>query len=144
MIKQRCRAIFLVILAAFFLMPGLISCSKSDGNQGTEKGDKQKAEETVNFALDAFIVNLNTPKGTSFLKASLQLELASAALAERAKTKTPHLRDAIVTVLSNKTPEELMTVEGKQQCKDEIALIVNQILGEGSVKNVYFTDFVMQ
>ncbi|HAK89557.1 MAG TPA: hypothetical protein DCP24_10965 [Nitrospiraceae bacterium] len=54
------------------------------------------------------------------------------------------MRDAIVIVLSNKTPEELMTEEGKLQCKDEIILTANRILGDNTVKNLYFTDFVMQ
>ncbi|HCL81739.1 MAG TPA: hypothetical protein DHW81_05790, partial [Nitrospiraceae bacterium] len=58
--------------------------------------------------------------------------------------KTAPMRDAIVIVLSNKTPEELMTEEGKLQCKDEIILTANRILGDNTVKNLYFTDFVMQ
>ncbi|HAK88793.1 MAG TPA: hypothetical protein DCP24_06985 [Nitrospiraceae bacterium] len=101
-------------------------------------------EESVNFALDAFVVNLITERGTNFLKASLQLELANASLLDRAKAKTAPMRDAIITVLSNKSPDELMTEEGKLQCKDELILTANRILGDNTVKNLYFTDFVMQ
>ncbi|HCZ12918.1 MAG TPA: hypothetical protein DHV16_11920 [Nitrospiraceae bacterium] len=144
MMKQKRKTIFLVFCAALFLIPGLIPCSKSDGNQGTGKETKQNIEESVNFALDAFVVNLITERGTNFLKASLQLELANASLLDRAKAKTAPMRDAIVIVLSNKTPEELMTEEGKLQCKDEIILTANRILGDNTVKNLYFTDFVMQ
>lgn len=141
--SQLQKNIFFLVIIGFAVFAA-VSCSNSDGNQGTNKETKQNTAETVNFALDAFIVNLNTPTRTGFLRASMQLELANAVLAEKAKAKTAHLRDAIVTVLSNKTPDELMSVEGKQQCKDEIILIAEQALGENSVKNVYFTDFVMQ
>jgi len=137
------KNIFFLAVIAFAVLAA-ISCSKSDGNQGTGKETKQNIEESVNFALDAFVVNLITERGTNFLKASLQLELANASLLDRAKAKTAPMRDAIVIVLSNKTPEELMTEEGKLQCKDEIILTANRILGDNTVKNLYFTDFVMQ
>jgi len=38
----------------------------------------------------------------------------------------------------------LITAEGKIILKDEIKQRANQILGEGTVLNVYLTDFVMQ
>ncbi|OGW20484.1 MAG: hypothetical protein A2X55_08565 [Nitrospirae bacterium GWB2_47_37] len=137
------KNIFFLAVIAFAVLAA-ISCSKSDGNQGTGKETKQNIEESVNFALDAFVVNLITERGTNFLKASLQLELANASLLDRAKAKTAPMRDAIITVLSNKSPDELMTEEGKLQCKDELILTANRILGDNTVKNLYFTDFVMQ
>jgi flagellar FliL protein len=63
---------------------------------------------------------------------------------EKAKNKTPQLRDAIITLITNKTSEDLITAEGKIILKDEIKQRANQILGEGTVLNVYLTDFVMQ
>ncbi|OGW19371.1 MAG: hypothetical protein A2077_02685 [Nitrospirae bacterium GWC2_46_6] len=137
------KNIFFLAVITFAVLAA-ISCSKSDGNQGTGKETKQNIEESVNFALDAFVVNLITERGTNFLKASLQLELANASLLDRAKAKTAPMRDAIITVLSNKSPDELMTEEGKLQCKDELILTANRILGDNTVKNLYFTDFVMQ
>jgi flagellar FliL protein len=115
----------------------------------SKSGDKPKkegakVEEGVTFALDPFVVNLSDPTGTRFLKVSLQLELAGPAVSEKAKTKTPQMRDAIISLLTSKTSDALISPEGKLQLKDEINLRVNQILGENSVKNVYLTDFVMQ
>jgi flagellar FliL protein len=63
---------------------------------------------------------------------------------EKAKTKTPQIRDAIITLLTSKTSDALISPEGKLQLKDEINIRINQVLGENSVKNVYLTDFVMQ
>jgi flagellar FliL protein len=63
---------------------------------------------------------------------------------EKAKNKTPQLRDAIITLITNKISEDLITAEGKIILKDEIKQRANQILGEGTVLNVYLTDFVMQ
>ncbi|MEN2986142.1 MAG: flagellar basal body-associated FliL family protein [Thermodesulfovibrionaceae bacterium] len=105
---------------------------------------KSKEIQGINFAFEPFVVNLMDQGGNKYLKVSIQLELANAKFAEVAKNKTPQLRDAIITLLTNKTSEELITPEGKILLKDEIKNRANQILGEGSVLNVYLTDFVMQ
>jgi flagellar FliL protein len=98
----------------------------------------------VNFAFEPFVVNLMDSGGSKYLKVSIQLELSNAKLMEKAKNKTPQLRDAIITLITNKTSEDLITAEGKIILKDEIKQRANQILGEGTVLNVYLTDFVMQ
>jgi len=130
-------AVVAVALAAggFFMMKG---------HGGKEKKEDAKVEEGVMFSLDPFVVNLNDAAGTKFLKVSIQLELSGPALMEKAKQKSPQLRDAIITLLTSKTSESLFPPEGKLQLKDEINARMNQILGPNTVKNVFLTDFVMQ
>ena len=131
-------AVVAVALAAggFFLVPKLLG--------GKEKKEEVKSEEGAMFSLEPFVVNLNDPGGPKFLKVSIQLELAGPTLMEKAKQKSPQLRDAIITLLTSKSSESLFPPEGKLQLKDEINARMNQILGANTVKNVYLTDFVMQ
>jgi flagellar FliL protein len=131
-------AVVAVALAAggFFLVPKLLG--------GKEKKEEIKSEEGAMFSLEPFVVNLNDPGGPKFLKVSIQLELAGPALMEKAKQKSPQLRDAIITLLTSKSSESLFPPEGKLQLKDEINARMNQVLGANTVKNVYLTDFVMQ
>ncbi|MGO9380337.1 MAG: flagellar basal body-associated protein FliL [Dissulfurispiraceae bacterium] len=131
-------AVVAVALAAggFFLVPKLIG--------GKEKKEEAKSEEGAMFPLEPFVVNLNDPGGPKFLKVSIQLELAGPSLMEKAKQKSPQLRDAVITLLTSKSSESLFPPEGKLQLKDEINARMNQILGANTVKNVYLTDFVMQ
>lgn len=132
-------AVVAVALAAggFFLVPKFLG-------HGKEKKEEAKSEEGAMFSLDPFVVNLNDPGGPKFLKVSIQLELAGPSLVEKAKQKTPQLRDAIITLLTSKSSESLFPPEGKLQLKDEINARMNQIMGANTVKNVYLTDFVMQ
>jgi len=132
-------AVVAVALAAggFFLVPKFMGGSK-------EKKEETKGEEGAMFSLEPFVVNLNDAGGPKFLKVSLQLELAGPALMEKAKQKSPQLRDAVITLLTSKSSESLYPPEGKLQLKDEINARMNQVLGANSVKNVYLTDFVMQ
>ena len=132
-------AVVAVALAAggFFLVPKFLGGSK-------EKKEESKSEEGAMFSLEPFVVNLSDQGGPKFLKVSIQLELAGAALMEKAKQKSPQLRDAIITLLTSKSSESLLPPEGKLQLKDEINARMNQVLGANTVKNVYLTDFVMQ
>ncbi|MBN2654445.1 MAG: flagellar basal body-associated FliL family protein [Nitrospirae bacterium] len=112
---------------------------------GSEKKEEVKKEEsTAMLVMEPFVVNLYDPSGARFLKVSIQIELSSAEILEKAKAKTPQLRDSVITLLTSKTADSVMSPEGKLQIKDEISLRATQIIGENSVKNVFLTDFVMQ
>lgn len=136
--------IIIIAVAVIAVGAGAFFFFTKSGGEKAQKKEETKAEEGVTFALEPFVVNLSDPSGTRFLKVSLQLELAGPTVAEKAKAKTPQIRDAIITLLTAKTSDALISPEGKLQLKDEINIRINQILGENSVKNVYLTDFVMQ
>ncbi len=64
---------------------------------------------------------------------------------EMAKAKQAPLRDAIISLISSKSADEFLSQEGKMQFKDELVLIINQVLKKGNaVKNVYFTELIIQ
>jgi len=52
-------------------------------------------------------------------------------------------RDRIVRLLNEKTFSDLESIQGKLFLKDKIVEEVNKVLKVGLVKDVYFTDFVM-
>ncbi|BCB96464.1 flagellar basal body-associated protein FliL [Dissulfurispira thermophila] len=146
--KKKGKNLVLIIIIAVAVLAGgagaFFFFTKSGGGKEHKTEETKAQAEGVTFALEPFVVNLSDPTGTRFLKVSLQLELAGPAVMEKAKAKTPQIRDAIITLLTSKTSDALISPEGKLQLKDEINLRINQVLGENSVKNVYLTDFVMQ
>lgn len=104
-----------------------------------------KKSQDVNFALEPFVVNLMDHCGTKYLKVTIQLEISDTKLTEKVKkNKTPQIRDAIIAILTNKISDELITSEGKLFLKDEIKQNMNLIFDENTVKNVYFTEFIIQ
>lgn len=145
--KKKGKLLIIIIAAIVLIAAGagayFFVFSKKTDNKG-EASKQSKETSGVNFSFDPFVVNLMDSGGTKYLKVSIQIELADAKIMEKAKSKTPQLRDAIITLITNKTSEELITAEGKIMLKDEIKQRANQILGEGTVLNVYLTDFVMQ
>ncbi|PAF48936.1 flagellar basal body-associated protein FliL [Helicobacter sp. 12S02232-10] len=91
-----------------------------------------------------FIVNLVTQSGRRYLKASITLELSNQKLQNEINAKATIIQDTIIEILSSKSIEEIATTKGKDRLKDEIASRINDFLIDGYIKNVFFTDFVIQ
>lgn len=108
----------------------------SHGEVSTEVG--------IMFPLDLFTVNLLSESGRRYLKIEMNLELEGEELALELETKKPVLRDVIIRILSGKSLEEVSTIKGKETLKEEILTDLNQRVKDGKIKNVYFTDFVVQ
>lgn len=96
------------------------------------------------YPMDQFIVNLLSDSGSRFLKTKVELELNAETLTPEIDKKKPLIRDIIVRTLSSKTFEEVSTIKGKDRLKDEIVDRINEVLADGHIKNMYFTDFVVQ
>ena len=92
----------------------------------------------------AFIVNLADPELTMYARVSLTLEVSSPEVITEVQKREPIIRDAIIEILSNKTSRELRSPEGREQRKLEIIKRVNTVLVQGGIRNVYFTEFVVQ
>jgi len=105
-----------------------------------------KATEKVGvmFDLGTFVVNLADPDIERYLKVSIVLELKDQKVQAEAQKRLPEIKDAITTLLLTKRSSEIRTPEGIEFLKEEIAKRVNAILPLGGVKNVYFTEFIIQ
>ncbi len=97
------------------------------------------------YTMDKFTVNLaGEPKRTIRLEVNLEM-LGKEGFEEiinsdnRAKA-----RDSIVRILNGQTFGDLESIQGKLFLKDRIATDVNSLLDRGVVKDVYFSEFVVQ
>jgi flagellar FliL protein len=98
------------------------------------------------FPLRTFVVNLADPQRERYLKTTLAL-VVNKSVQQRLTTDDLLLatvQDRTLTILTTKTVEELMSAEGKFLLKQEITLQLNSILGEGSIQELYFADFIIQ
>ncbi len=114
---------------------------------GTAPAVKEKVSDTTlgpMLPLEPFIVNLAEAGGKRFIKITMELELSNKELENEVKGKIPQFKDHIITVLSSKSMDEVITAEGKFKLKEEIMSRLNQNLRGGTVRNVFFTEFVVQ
>ena len=147
-------AVIGVLLVALLGVGGFIVYTQVLGGGGGGEEAKKEAAKAAELkeaaklgvvtALDPFIVNLVDDDGKRYLKVSMQLELDSEMLNEEVTNKMPQIKDTIITVLSEKNTDDLLTVNGKFKLKEQIQTRVNVLLKTGVVKNVYFVEFVIQ
>lgn len=112
----------------------------------SEKKEKNKIEDTLGilFPLETFIVNLSEDSGKRYLKTTLELELPDEVSQQEVEKRIPQIRDNLLVLLSSKSFNDISTIKGKYKLKDEIITRLNTILVNGKVKQVYFTEFVVQ
>lgn len=94
--------------------------------------------------IDEFIVNIISADTPHYVKASLTLELSNKEVEAEAQLRMPQIRDAILLLIGNKTYEEIQDLQGKKQLKAELQNKLNAFLTTGSIKAIYFTNFVVQ
>ncbi|MCI4406256.1 MAG: flagellar basal body-associated protein FliL [Sulfuricurvum sp.] len=111
---------------------------------GGHGGEVASTEVGLMFPLETFTVNLLSESGRRYLKCEMDLEMEGKELSPELEEKKPVFRDIIIRVLSSKSLEEISTVKGKEKLKEQIVNELNMRLKDGKVKNVYFTDFVVQ
>jgi flagellar FliL protein len=97
------------------------------------------------YTMEKFTVNLSgEPKRTIRLEVNLNM-LGKQDFEEVMDfDNRARVRDRIVQLLNDKSFSELESIQGKLFLKDKIAMEVNTILNKGVVKDVFFTDFVVQ
>ncbi len=108
--------------AAYFLLAG-------KKGEGAEKEAKpKKREEPIFVTLEPFVVNL-AGDVQHYLQVGIDLRTADAKVGEDVKVHLPEVRNAVLLLLSSKRPEDVATLEQKNQLREEIRTAVNEPLG---------------
>ncbi len=134
--------------AGFFLMWNKMSAAVAQVQTAGEPAEEENAVEEDAFGplfkLDTMIVNLADKGGKRYLRVTMELELSSQETAAEIEKRMPMIRDSILMILPSKTYAEISTTEGKIALRNQIMTKINELLHAGSVKNIYFTEFVVQ
>ncbi|MFB6272198.1 MAG: flagellar basal body-associated protein FliL [Salinibacter sp.] len=90
------------------------------------------------------VVNPAGSGGNRYLAVSLAFESNSSSVMQELKDKKIVVRDAILTLLSARTVDELSDPDQRDELKRTILKETNRILRRGKVERLYFTEFVLQ
>lgn len=111
----------------------------------TEKGAKRHGPPAI-FALEPFVVNIRDNADIRYLKLKVEFEVGAAGkeIKEEFDPYLPQVRDSILMLLTSKTLDEVKDVPGKNRLRQEIMTSACRIFPRGKIKQVFFTDFVVQ
>lgn len=119
--------------------------SKSKRSSSSNYDDsRQLSDIGILYPLDTFTVNLKSDAGRRYLKVTMSLELEGEELSLELDAKSPVLRDRIIRILTSKTLEEISSKKGKQKVSTQIMDTLNAMISDGTIKGIYFTEFVIQ
>lgn len=105
--------------------------------------DKSGIGEAVAYTMPSFTVNLaGSPR--RYIRVEMTVEMLDKEGYEEVVRNNPVARDQIVRILNRKTFDEIETIQGKLHLKEEIALALNENLKEGVVKDIFFSEFLVQ
>ena len=144
--KSKLKLIIIAIVILFIGVGGIFGYSNI--NKGKEKkAETDKADKaSIVLPLNSFVVNLMDKRGVGkrYLKITMELEVNKEEDKLLVENHNAQLRDTVLLLLSSQSLNEINTMEGKLELKQNLLSRMSQILGDGVVRRIYFTEFVVQ
>ncbi|HAM59972.1 MAG: hypothetical protein A2X51_11785 [Candidatus Rokubacteria bacterium GWC2_70_24] len=105
-----------------------------------------KHEEPVKATapLGSVVVNIGRPDSRRYLKVGVELGLASAKDVKEMEETKARVLDLLITVLSTTPMETLSEGEKRGELKQALLERIHKDLGLTKVRQVYFTEFMIQ
>lgn len=134
-------AVVICALVAFLTVKYAVSSTSKSNYPNQMKNQTSRIGPL--FDAGEFTTNLAQGGEKRFVRIRVVFELNQQSLEEEVEQKLPVLRDNIFLFLNSKTSEDL-GAEKRLQLKEELLVGLNKYLSRGKIKNIYFSDLVMQ
>ena len=133
-----------VAAAAYTFIPRFMNTSSA----GAEPAKAAEPEKPIFLMLEPLTVNLQSEGRSRFLQIGMALRVPDEKTKAQIVEYMPELRSRLLMLLSNRTPDTLVTPEGKAKLAEEIRTTLNTPLAAGQpplgISNVSFNTFVVQ
>lgn len=131
--------------AGFFVLWNKISqIPQHSASAGAMPVEEEETTIGPLYHLDTMIVNLADQGGKRYLRVTMALEVSEQEVVATLENRLPQVRDAVLSILPTKTYDDVSTTDGKIALRIEVMEKINSLLARGNVKNLYFTEFVVQ
>jgi flagellar protein FliL len=94
--------------------------------------------------IDTFVVNLNEPGQSRYLKATFELQVATENAAKQIDKDKRAVRDEILRYLSGLAVADTLGEENKQKIQEALVARLEKVLGGEKVQHLFFSEFVVQ
>ena len=96
------------------------------------------------MVFNELVTNVSGTKGSRYLRTSFEVMSRDASLRNSVKAKEAQVHDAIITVLSNQTIDDIEATGGRNKLRVALIGAINTALGKGVVEELYFLDLIVQ
>lgn len=131
----------------FVLVPLLLAAGAATGywfGAGRAGAEAAEPEPGPVFSVGSIMTNLGPYPRPVYIHISVELEVDGDEALEELEGRSGAVRDRILRILRAKSPADLDGSDGMHELAAEIRDAVNQMLTSGAVREVYFSEFIIQ
>lgn len=152
-------AVGAIIVGILFVYPSLTKASEPTAVQAAEGGEANLNGGPI-YRLKERVLNLADKNARRYVKLGVAVELAvpegwqrlapeerrkrAGELESEVDARAAVLNDALTTIVTAKTAEDLANAAGKEVLREELRMRFNALLGRPEIVKVYLTDFLVQ
>lgn len=104
----------------------------------------EKVERGPLVPFEAFVVNLNEPGSSRYLKVTFEVEVDDAHIAENLTASKGVIRDEVLRYLSGLSVAQTLGEDNKAKIVSEVRGRMEKVVGERKVTRVLISEFVVQ
>jgi flagellar FliL protein len=93
---------------------------------------------------DPFVVNLDEPGTSRYLKCTIQAELADPEAEHAIEKSKQVIRDAVLSHLSGLHVKDTLGASAKDQIRADLMAKIEKVIGPNKVRRMFFQEFVVQ
>jgi flagellar FliL protein len=108
------------------------------------KTETGTANAAVTHSIENLVLNPAGSGGTRFLMVTATFELKDGSVEQQMKDHDAEVRDHVLALLGKKTVEELSDITLREGIKQEVLASISELFAKGSVRKVFFPQFVIQ
>lgn len=133
-----------IILVVFVIFPKYQSQAQESPNPKQKTESKKKKEIGQIYTISDLTVNPRNSLGRRYAVFEIALEVPNQKAIDKLKRYHPIIMDRFLEYLRNRSVQELSGEMSVDQLKQEMIGLVNEILNEDLVMDLYFTRFVLE
>lgn len=132
----------------FLVYSSTLGVKTAETTEAEAKVEVEKFEESLRgdpvvYTMETFNTNLDgLPR--RLVRLEVNLEMLDEEGFEEVISMAPQARDSITRIINSKSFNDIESVQGKLHLKNQIMGELNAFLDKGSIKNVYFSEFIVQ
>ncbi len=150
--------ILILVLAAggYFFYQNSMNANQMGPNGSSANVVEEKVyKDFYKVQINDMVLNITNSKGREkLMKLSFTINSVEDDIEQLMDENKPEIIDLVISLISSRNSEELLTVGGKELLKEELIQEINNILNRAigdnssykkdSVKNIFFTAFVIK
>lgn len=118
--------------------------AKADEKSEGKEGEKKEGEAAPVYQLDNMVLNLSGSNGQRLLLMTVALEVKDEATLNAVKGHDAEMRDMVLQMFGAKTADQVVDVSAREGFRNDLIAAFNKIFPAGTIKKVYFPQFVIQ